>query len=195
MKGRARWQSGRARGRAKIEGWVRIARRTDDDLSSESALPGGASIDLFHISSRSSPHNGRRLVGKDSRREPSPAVSTKGMSQVLPRDSRLVFLNLPRLLAAASSVVFQREGDFVALVERPDARCLESRRMDEHVFRAILWGNKAEAFGAVEELDRAGDSHGEKPSRVREVSRPTMGPHLAWATQVWERALPMNAAA
>ena len=85
------------------------------------------------------------------------------MSQVLSRGSQLAFLNLPRLLAATSSVVFEHEGDLVALVERPDARCLESRRMDEHVLRDALRGDEAEALGNVEELYRAGDSDCEKP--------------------------------
>ena len=85
------------------------------------------------------------------------------MSQVLSRGSQLAFLNLPRLLAATSSVVFEGEGDFVALAERPDAGCLECRRMDEDVLRAVCRGNEAEALGNVEEFYRAGDSHGEKP--------------------------------
>jgi hypothetical protein len=37
--------------------------------------------------------------------------------------------------------------------------------MDEYVLRAVLGSDEAEAFGAVEELDCSGNSHGENFSR------------------------------
>src|SRR6516164_1385816 len=78
---------------------------------------------------------------------------------------KLGLFNLPGLLAAAPAIVFQREGDFVALVEGADPRPLERARMDEYVLRAVLGSDEAEAFGAVEELDCSGNSHGENFSR------------------------------
>src|SRR5215831_9717507 len=77
----------------------------------------------------------------------------------------LGLFNLPGLLAAAPAIVFQREGDFVALVEGADPRPLKRARMDEHVLGAVLGSDEAKTLGAIEELDCPGDSHEESLSR------------------------------
>jgi hypothetical protein len=46
-------------------------------------------------------------------------------------------LNLPSLFAAAFSVVFQNERDFVAFIQRPDTRALECGGVYKHVLRAV----------------------------------------------------------
>ena len=73
----------------------------------------------------------------------------------------LGLFDLPGLLAAAPAIVFQREGDFVALVEGADPRPLERARMDEHVLGAVLGSDESKTLGAIEELDCPGDSHEE----------------------------------
>jgi hypothetical protein len=61
----------------------------------------------------------------------------------------LGFLDLPGLLAAAATVVFQHEGHPVALVERPDSCGFTHRRVDEHVLAAAIRLNEAEALRSV----------------------------------------------
>ena len=78
---------------------------------------------------------------------------------------KLGLFNLRGLLAAASAIVFQREGDFVALVEGADPRPLKRARMDEHVLGSVLRSDEAKTLGAIEELDCPGDSHEESLSR------------------------------
>jgi len=63
------------------------------------------------------------------------------------------------LLAFALPVVLQLEADAVALVQRPHPGRLDRRGVHEHVLPALVGGDEAEALGAVEELDRSGDSH------------------------------------
>jgi hypothetical protein len=52
--------------------------------------------------------------------------------------SRLGFLDLSGLLAAALAVVLDHEGDLVAFVERRDACDLECGGMDEDVLASVL---------------------------------------------------------
>src|SRR5262249_25647022 len=74
---------------------------------------------------------------------------------------KLGHFDLPSLLAAAPAIVFQREGDFVALVEGADPRSLKRARMDEHVLGAVLRSDEAKTLGTIEELDCSGNSHEE----------------------------------
>ena len=104
------------------------------------------------------------------------------------RNGGSVFLNLSSLLAAALPVVLEYEGDFVALVQGTQPCGLESRGVDEDILGTIFGGDEPKTFCAVEELNRAGNSHNEKPFPVC-VELASNGRTLAHATQVREKAL------
>jgi hypothetical protein len=96
-------------------------------------------------------------------RNPDDAISRPSREEL-----QLRFLELRGLLAAALSVVLKREGDSVTLVEHWQSGALDSRRVHKHVLRAVLGGDEAEAFGAVEEFDCSGESHNGTFPIVRE---------------------------
>src|SRR5262245_29180316 len=73
--------------------------------------------------------------------------------------SRLGFLDLSGLLAAALAVVLDHEGDLVAFVEGEDAGRFERSGMDENVLVAVLRLDEAIALGSVEELDSTCSTH------------------------------------
>jgi hypothetical protein len=76
-------------------------------------------------------------AGRNRRRLPSGPLA---------RVSQLGLFELSGLLAATFSVVFQSEGDLIALIEGADARRLKRGCMDKHVLRAVLGGDEAKAL-------------------------------------------------
>jgi len=73
-------------------------------------------------------------------------------------------LDLSCLLAAALAIVFQNERNLVTFVERPDARSFERRGVYENVLGPVRRRDETETLCAVEELDRATNSHAENLS-------------------------------
>src|SRR5262245_2127555 len=90
--------------------------------------------------------------------------------------SRLGFLDLSGLLAAALAVVLDHVGDLVALVEGEDAGRFERSGMDENVLVAVLRLDEAIALGSVEELDGTGGTHVGIPFPEK-VMKPVKMPH------------------
>jgi hypothetical protein len=70
------------------------------------------------------------------------------------------FLQLSCLLAAAFPVVLQLEAHPIALVEGAQTGRLDRRGVHEHVLAALVGGDEAKTFGAIEELYCSRDPHG-----------------------------------
>src|SRR6185295_11455505 len=167
---------------------VRPARRTDDRLPCQVIEARCARVAAaFRAEQRLHVSGGCSDCGTSQVLLPNPTAPpgeprrriSVSSSVPLPKGVSSGFLELCGLLAAALSVVLERERDPVALVEHWEPRLLDGRRVYEYVLGAVLRGDEAESLGAVEELDCSGESHDEPfPLCVKEpvTNGPTLSP-------------------